>query len=338
MKKVRVITVMKRAEFKALSLDTLCEKLVCAKNPVIVMHRSPDGDAVGSAMALYHLFALLGKRAGWLCADKIPRRLEFLSLGCENKVYSDYSVCDLICVDVASPSQLGNLPERVKEASIPYLIIDHHIAGTVFADSYIKSDACATGEIIFDIVKALEKKGYIKGFTPLMINALYASISSDSSCFKSSSVTPHTHMVAAELLNMGANASEINRLLFDSKSEEILKAEGFALSKMKSFFGGRLNLVCITKKERDELGLELEFLETIIDVVRSLDGVEIAVAIKQLDDGTYKASMRSVEKDIATLCTRLGGGGHARAAGCPLSASSEKEAIDVIVSEVEKIL
>lgn len=329
---------MNRTDFKALSLDEVCEMLIKAKNPVIVMHRAPDGDAVGSAMALFHVLSLLGKQAGWLCADKIPKRLEFLTEGCENRVYEDYSFCDFICVDVASPAQLGNLPERVKEAATPFLMLDHHSSGSVFADNYVCKNACATGEIIFDIARALEQKGYIKGFTPLMINALYASISSDSGCFKYSNVTPHTHLVAAELLNMGADASEINRLLFDCKSEEILKAEGFALSKMKSFFGGKLNLVCVTKKEREALGLELEFFETVIDVVRSLDGVEIAVAIKELDDGSFKASMRSVEKNVAALCTRLGGGGHIRAAGCTIYASSEKEAIDIVVSEVKQLL
>ncbi len=329
---------MNKTDFKALSLCEVCEKLISVKNPIIVMHRAPDGDAVGSAMALFHILSNLGKRVGYLCADKIPKRLEFLTEGCENTTYSDYSSCDFICVDVASPAQLGNLPERVKEAATPYLMIDHHSSGTIFADNYVCANACATGEIIFDIAKELEKKGYIEGFTPLMINTLYASISSDSGCFKYSTVTPHTHLVAAELLNMGADASEINRLLFDCKSEEILKAEGFALTKMKSFFGGKLNLVCVTKKERDELGLELEFFETIIDVVRSLDGVEIAVAIKELDDGTYKASMRSVEKDVASLCVKLGGGGHMRAAGCTIYASSEQEAVDIVVSEVKRIL
>jgi phosphoesterase RecJ-like protein len=217
-------------------------------------------------------------------------------------------------------------------------MIDHHENGTKYADYYIRSDYAAAGEIVYEIACRLVQMGELNEIPRDVYDLIYAALSSDTGCFKYSNVTPHTHLVAAELLNMGADASEINRLLFDCKSEEILKAEGFALSKMKSFFGGKLNLVCITKKEREALGLELEFFETVIDVVRSLDGVEIAVAIKELDDGSFKASMRSVEKNVAALCTRLGGGGHIRAAGCTIYASSEKEAIDIVVSEVKQLL
>ena len=148
-------------EFKALSLDDVCEKILKAKNPVIIMHRSPDGDTVGSAISLWHIFSLLNKKAGLVCADNIPKRLEFLLKGCENKVFSSYSDCDFISVDVASPAQMGNLPSKIPESATPYLMIDHHNAGTVFADHYVRDDACATGEIIFDIATHLQSKGLI---------------------------------------------------------------------------------------------------------------------------------------------------------------------------------
>ena len=328
---------MKMSNYKSLTLDELCEKIICVKNPVIIMHRSPDGDAVGSAMALWHLFSLLGKEAAFVCADKIPERLKFLTVGCTNKEFSDFSECDFISVDVASPAQLGNLPQKIPQAASPVLMIDHHSSGTPFADNYIRDDACATGEIIFDIAARLKELGHIGEFTPNMINALYAAISSDSGCFKYSNVTPHTHIVAAMLLDMGADSAEMNRLLFDSKSEGVLKAEGFALNKMHSYFSGKLNLVCITKADRDALGLELEFFETAIDVVRSLDGVEIAVAIKELDDGSFKVSLRSNCADVSALCAKFGGGGHVKAAGCTVKASSCDEAAELVLAEAKKM-
>ena len=323
--------------YKSLSLDEVCKKITGAKNPVIIMHRSPDGDAVGSAMALWHLFSLLKKKAAFVCADKIPERLKFLTVGCVSAEFPDLSECDFISVDVASPAQLGNLPEKIPQAATPFLMIDHHSTGTPFADNYIRSDACATGEIIFDIAARLKELGYITEFKPDMVNALYAAISSDSGCFKYSNVTPHTHIVAAMLLDMGADSEEMNRLLFDSKSEGVLKAEGFALNKMRSFFSGKLNLVCITKADRDGLGLDLEFFETAIDVVRSLDGVEIAVAIKELDDGSFKASLRSTDADVSALCAKFGGGGHVKASGCTVKASSCDEAAELILAEAEKM-
>ena len=325
------------SNYKTLSLDEVCKRISDAKNPVIIMHRSPDGDTVGSAMALWHLFSLLKKEAAFVCADKIPERLKFLTVGCVNAEFPDLSKCDFISVDVASPSQLGNLPERIPYAAAPALMIDHHSAGTPFADNYIRDTACATGEIIFDIAARLKELGYINEFTPNMINALYAAISSDSGCFKYSNVTPHTHIVAANLLDMGADSAEMNRLLFDCKSEGILKAEGFALNKMHSYFEGKLNLVCITKADRSSLDLDLEFFETAIDVVRSLDGVEIAVAIKELDDGSFKASLRSTGADVSALCAKFGGGGHIKAAGCTIKASSCDTAAELILAEAKKM-
>lgn len=322
-------------DYKAFTLDGVCKRIIDAKRPVIIMHRSPDGDTVGSAMALWHLFSMLKKDASFVCDDKIPERLKFLTEGCVNASFPDFAECDFISVDVASPAQLGNLPKKIPFAATPSLMIDHHSAGTPFADNYIKPDACATGEIIFDIAFRLKELGYIDAFPVSMVNALYAAISSDSGCFKYSNVTPHTHIVAAKLLDMGADSAKMNRLLFDSKSEGILKAEGFVLNKMRSYFSGKLNLVCITKSDRDTLGLELEFFETAIDVVRSLDGVEIAVAVKELDDGSFKASLRSTSFDVSALCAKFGGGGHTKAAGCTVAASDCNEAAELILEEAK---
>ena len=114
-----------------------------------------------------------------------------------------------------------------------------------------------------------------------MAEPLYAAISSDGGCFKFSNVTSNTYMAAAKLVETGIDTAKINRLLFDSKSENTLRAEGLALSQMQCFFDKKVSLTCITKAERDALGLKFEDLETIIDTVRALRGVEIAVSLKE---------------------------------------------------------
>ncbi len=323
---------------KTLSLDEVCERIVNAKNPVIAIHRSPDGDAVGSAMALHLIFKALGKRADYICADRTPKRLEFISGGLEYSAGSDFSDCDIICLDIASPSQLGRLPDVIPEVRTPYMMIDHHAIGEVFADGYIRADACATGEIMFDIAERMTALGHIDGITAEMASALYAAISSDGGCFKFSNVSPYTHTVAARLIETGIDTAKINRLLFDSKSESVLRAEGLALSKMKTYLDGKVSLSCITRADRDAHGLLFEDLETVIDVVRSLRGVEVSVAIKEQDDGIYKASLRSNGADVASVCARFGGGGHVRAAGCSLAVANEDEAIKAIVEAITEVL
>ena len=325
-------------EFKALSLDEVCKKIYNVKNPVIAIHRSPDGDAVGSAVGLFYIFRELGVRAYCICADKIPERLEFMS-GCfEGEPTLPYSECEIIALDIAAPGQLGKLPERIPEASAPYMMIDHHARGEAFADNYIRPDACATGEIIFDIAEKMTELGMISALPKEAASALYAAISSDSGCFKYSNAKPHTHAAAAKLLQLGVDSAEINRLLFDSKSESVLRAEGFALAKMTPYFDGKVNAVVITKAEREALGLEFEHFETSIDIVRSLQNVKIAIAVKQQDDGVYKVSMRSSGADVASVCAEFGGGGHIRAAGCSIEADSADEMMNTLWRAVERVL
>ena len=323
--------------YRSLSLDEVAKKIKDAKNPVIAIHRSPDGDAVGSAMGLSLILRALGKKAEYICADKIPERLSFVSDGLDY-ASGDLDGRDIICVDIASPSQLGKLAETEPKSKTPYLMIDHHAIGEVFADSYIIPEACATGEIIYDIAERMASLGYIDEITPEMASALYAAISSDSGCFRFSNAKSHTHIVAARLIEKGIDTAEINRLLFDSKTEAQLKAEGLTLNKMQSLFGGRLALACITKNDRDTLGLKFEDFETAIDIVRSLRGVEISAVIKEQDDGTYKASLRSVGADVASVCAKFGGGGHIRAAGCSVAAKSEDEAINKIITALKDAL
>ena len=117
--------------FRTLSLDEVCKKILDAKNPIMAIHRSPDGDAVGSAAGLSAIFDALGMHAEYICADKIPERLEFLSHGIKLSNRTDFSGCDVICLDIASPSQLGKLPEIAPEVLSPYLMIDHHAIGEV---------------------------------------------------------------------------------------------------------------------------------------------------------------------------------------------------------------
>lgn len=326
------------SEYKKLSLCEVCKKITEAKNPVIAIHRSPDGDALGSAAGLFQIFRALGKEASYICADTIPERLEFLRGEMTDVSSVPYAECDIICLDVASPAQLGKLPERVPEVLQPYMMIDHHAVGEAFADNYIRPDACATGEIIFDIAKELCAMGVLTEITREMAEPIYAAISSDSGCFKYSNAKPHTHEAASELLATGINSAEINRLLFDSKSDCVLRAEGFVLSEMRTFFGGEVNLASITKAQREALGLKFEHFETAIDMVRALRGVKIAVVIKEQDDGIFKVSMRSTGADVAQVCAQFGGGGHIRAAGCSVSAESEQKVIELVIEAIKKAL
>ncbi len=327
-------------QFRALSMNELCEKLSKNCNTLIIFHARPDADAVGSAFALRELLYAMGIPAMCACADEVPERLQFLSYAVQGSVAFDEDMKldfdRVISVDSASPSQLGSMFERIrKDVDI---MIDHHGKGIVYADNYIDPDAAATGEIIYEIAKKLVADGKIFAIPHRAIQCIYAALSSDTGCFKFSNTTPKTHRLAAELLEAGADATYINHMLYESKSMLQLKAEGEAARRLRVYAEGRVASVAIPFTVKQELGLSDEHLETVIDIPRSVAGVDVAFAIKQPENkGFFRVSMRSsADIDVSAICARFGGGGHVRAAGCSVEAPDIESAERLILDEIYK--
>jgi len=329
-------------QFKKLDIDELCQRLCKNCNTLIIYHVRSDADAVGSAFALRELFRIMGIPAICACSDEIPERLRFLaesaqgSVVIEEDMKIDYD--RVISVDSASPSQLGAMFERVhKDVDI---MIDHHKMGSVYADYYIDSEASATGEIIYLIAKKLLENGNISAIPHIVLECVYAAISSDTGGFRFSNTTPKTHRIAAELLEAGVDAVEINHRLYESKSFLQMKAEGEATKRLSLYEEGRVASVLFPYSAKEELGLRDEHLETIIDIPRSVAGVEIAFSIRQPENkGFFRVSMRSaVDFDVAAVAAHFGGGGHIRAAGCSVEADSIEGAERLVLGEIIKRL
>lgn len=314
------------ADFKALTLNECAEALLKIEKPLVVMHVRPDGDTVGSGAALCKIFMLLGKEVFYTSQDQIPDRLAFLTRGLTR--IDDYDGLEAVSIDVASPMQLG---EEIKDKLSIKLMIDHHAVGTPFAPHYTDSHASSAGEVLYNIACRLEEMGKIK-IDREIAALLYASISSDTGGFIFSSASRATYLAAARLITYDINHAEINRLLFHSKPELQLKAEGYVATRIKTADGGRIAYAVITKSERDAAGLPFSAFECAIDVVRTLMGIECSFVIKETDDGKYKASLRSTGKNIAEIAASHGGGGHIRAAGCTVEANSAEDAAKILLS------
>jgi len=324
--------------FNALSAAEAAQRIAAASHPLFIMHCRPDGDTVGSAVALMHIARALGKKVYGLCADKIPERLHFLTD--DFTIYQTLPHADFtpIAVDVASPAQLGASADMLREAGIsPVLMIDHHAVGEPFADHYILPTAAAAGECVYHIAEALIAQGKLRALPSKAAYALYTALSSDTGCFRYSNVTPATLRTAAVLLEDDAvDAADINHRLFETKSDRQLRAEAFAIEHTCASSDGKIAWVTVTQNDRRALGVEEEHLETVIDMVRSRAGVEIAVAIRETPNGTFRASMRSNGFDVASVATAFGGGGHVRAAGCSIDARTVDEALKMILDEIAR--
>ena len=329
-------------DFKAFSFEELCEKLCEDRKTLIIYHSRPDADAIGSAFALRELLTMMGIQTICACEDEVPERLLFLTEDVQGGVVLEDGFLlgheRVISVDSASPQQLGSLFEKLhKDIDI---MIDHHREGRLYADNYVRPDASATAEIIFDVANYLVEHGKIPYIPQRVYTCIYAALSSDTGCFKYSNVTPRTHIIASELVATGIDTAEINRKLFDFKSLKQIKAEGEAAKRLAVYEQGRVASVTFPYASKFSLGLKEEHLETIIEIPRSLSGVEVAFAVKQPDEkNTFRVSMRSNgEFDVSKVCALFGGGGHSKAAGCTIECGGIYDAEKLILTAVQKLL
>lgn len=309
------------ADFPALSLCEVADRIAAPASRVnILVHARPDGDALGSATALSLYLSAMGRQVSILCADPFPKRLSFLFEGVT--LYEAQDEADLtLAVDVASPTQLGALAERF--SGRVELMLDHHEVGLPFAPHYIRAEAAASGEIVYELLLELAKRGG-PVITTEMAARIYAAIASDTGGFRYANTTPATHRIAAELLGYGIRADRINHALFTVKAPELMQAERIALSLLREEAEGRISYVAIPITARE--GLADEFFETAVDVARARAGCEIALSLRERAPGEFRVSLRSVDADVAAVAALFGGGGHLRAAGCTVKAANADEA------------
>lgn len=320
------------ADFRALASAEVIEILRQPFPTLVLLHKRPDADAVGSALALRLWLEAMGSNAYCICADEMPEHLAFLGAGLQESlllasVPFGFEDARMIAVDTASPAQAGELfPELEARVS---LMIDHHGTGTPFANHYIVPEAAASGEIVLALIRA---SGI--AVTAQMATLLYAAISADTGCFRYSNTTTATHLAAAFLVEQGIDTAEINRQLYEAKSLSLLTAEKVGFERLHFYENGRIAILTFPHALQQQLGLKDEHLGTLVDVARCVYGVEIAAAIRETaTSGVYRVSMRAnVDFNVAAVAATFGGGGHTRAAGATLAAASAEEAEAMILA------
>ncbi len=297
---------------------------------LVLSHAFPDGDTLGSACALMRGLVSLGKQVSFRCADEVPAKFGYLFRdlpldGCAPE--------HVMTVDVADVSLLGSL--RGEYETKIELAIDHHGTHRAFTENrWVEPDSAATAEMIWLLLKEL-------GVTPdkAMADCVYTGISTDTGCLRYRNVTPRTHRLAAEAMEAGADAGEINRAMFECKSRAQMDAELLALNTMEYFCGGKCAMVRIPRSVLERTGAKDSELEGIPTLPRQIEGVVIGVTLKERPDGSIKASVRTNPPASAVaLCEKFGGGGHAGAAGCSFPGLSLDEAAEKMSAACEEYL
>ncbi len=311
-----------------LTLADICAFLKERDNYLVLTHASPDGDTLGSAYALKLGLKKLGKRVQVVCCDEIPHKYDYFIFDHE----SDFAPDTVVAVDVADIKLLGNLYTQFENRID--LNIDHHISNTHYAKRlYLDANASACAECVYEILDELGVE-----FDRDIANALYTGISTDTGCFKYANVTVRTHEIASKLYDIGVDAADINRKMFDTKSKSRMELEMMVLSTAEFHFDDRCMLLAVTIEMQDKTGCSGSELEGVAAMSRSVEGVIVGISLKQTGDKVFKISLRTYDPlDASAICSTLGGGGHKAAAGCTVEGTLE-EAKDAILKAVEKAL
>ena len=282
-------------------------------NYLIMTHRRPDGDAVGSAVSLCLGLRALGKKAELFPNSQFTEKFRSLWDGLLGT--GDPEGKTVISVDMAAETMLPyNAPGM---AGKMVFCMDHHGSNSYYApNTYVDADAAACGELVYLVLKELGVT-----LTKQMAEAIYIAVSTDTGCFRFTNTTAQTFRVAAACLEVGADAGSWNRILFMTRTAARLKLEAYLTQNAEFYADGKVCVCQLPLSIVEEYGLTEDDLDDISGFPRDIEGVEIGVMIRDVADGA-KISLRTFAPwNASDICALLGGGGHAAAAGATVKGS-----------------
>lgn len=288
--------------------------IINSKDIYIASHINPDGDNLGSILALAHGLKKLNKNVHIIKTDIIPSDFNFLP-GIELIKHYDLERLELLIVlDCSDIDRLGEFKNLVNKANNT-INIDHHVSNTGFGTYNIIDDkASATGELVYTLISSMEIE-----IDKDIATCLYTAISTDTGSFMYDSVTDKTHEIVAQLIRAGIDKSSITINLYQNRSMQRTKLFIDSFATLNTYDDNKIATVKVTQKMLDNAGAKMEDAEGIISFVRDIDSVEVAVLLKEFKDNEIKIGLRSKKYvDVAAICAAFNGGGHIRAAGCTI--------------------
>jgi phosphoesterase RecJ-like protein len=297
------------------SIEALGEIFRQHQTFALMSHMRPDGDAIGSQLGLGLALEAIGKTVYYWNEDGLPDNLAFLP-GSEKISQPPAEAPEIdvvIALDTGTKVRLGENNIRAAAKAALWVNIDHHISNPRYGDvNYIDATSPATGQIVYEIIKSLD--------LPLpdgSRDAIYVAVSTDTGSFQYDSTTAATYRMAADLMDRGLAVGDINAKTYDSHPYRRIELMRALLNTLELTSDGKLAHWQMLDQWRIDMALKPEDSEGLIDMIRGIRGVQVAVFFEELPDGKIRISMRSKDRsvNVCDIATQFGGGGHALAAG-----------------------
>ncbi len=303
------------------SIGEIAKILKSLKSAAIFTHMRPDGDTLGSALALGRALSMAGVKTEILNEDKIPGRFSFLE-GVERiKTSPSFDAGAYILVDVSAENRLGLLQDLFRRGMRKKITvnIDHHMSNSRFCRYNYVAECSANCQNIYKLILACGLK-----IDRVMAEALLAGLITDSGSFSHSDVDRETFLTAAACAEAGASAGKICYEAFKKKTKARADLYAEAISKIRYFLDGKLAVAVVRLGMLKKYGVDQDATEGIVDFALEIDTVAVSVCMMEVKRGQYKISFRSRETDVNEIARVFGGGGHILASGCMLFGEEEE--------------
>jgi phosphoesterase RecJ-like protein len=301
----------------------IAEEIRKAHTIAVLSHVRPDGDAIGSQLALALSLVDLGKVVDAWNEDGLPEAFRFLPKSELVTVPpSEAKSLDLvIALDTATRDRLGTPLAAIKHANC-WINIDHHASNPGYGDlNYLDLTAPATGQIVFELIQQQQYPLSLE-----IAEALFVAISTDTGSFRYRNTSDHTFAVAAQLVRQGVDVARISHFLYENQPKRRVLLLHELLRTAHFYADDRIGTMALTLEKKNRLGIQPTDTDGLIDVIRSIETIIVAILFEELENNRVRVSMRSKspEIDVNKICGEFGGGGHPLAAGARIRGPLEQ--------------
>lgn len=283
-----------------------------SQNICIAGHKAPDGDCIGSVMALYEFLKPFNKKLTVYIDGIIPFNYKpFVKEDVIAKEYDNNEFDLLFVLDCSDAERLGKFKDVLKNAK-KSVCIDHHKTNESYADiNIIDSSMSSTGELLYDILKISGRQ-----LTKQIAEYIYIAILTDTGKFSYSNTTGQTHEKTAELIELGVGVAEIDNIVYNSKPSNVVKAFIECIGGIELYYDNKFGITSITKDILERNSVNMGDIDGVVEFIREIKEVEVSCVLKEYEEKNTKVSLRSKNDiDVSAVSVKFRGGGHARAAG-----------------------
>ena len=326
-----------------LNWTILNQRIKSSKRIVLSTHQNPDGDGLGSAVAMFHYISTLGIDCKILHISEFPNGLGFLNkkeiIETYNEANHDSWLCEAdlaLIFDVGDYKRLGAVGQKIDENNIYAVNIDHHpdLKNASFNESYINLNAAATGEMIYDFFTKNEIS-----INKEIAEGIYTAVMTDTGSFRHSNTNELSHKIAMDCISNGVNNSEIYQSIYENRTQAQVSLLAMVIKNLKFHRDGEIASFVINSDMLSESGATVQDIDGFTDFVRSIKGVEIAIMVFEQASNKCRLNFRSKGKYIINeVAKHFGGGGHKFAAGAVASGVSKTVLEEVLVETKKQIV